>query len=101
MAKHRCRRQVTVPDIAGITNGDGNTTVGWEDANGSRHTLTVKVERTETGRPIQGREVSMGITGNITVNLPDGQDMDAKNHVTSTVTDNEKAPGRWDGHCQG
>lgn len=34
----------------------------------------------------------MGTTGNITVNLPDGQDMDAKNRVTITVTDNEKAP---------
>ena len=84
--------QITVPGTTGITNGDGNTTVGWEDADGNRHTLTVKVERTETGRPIQGSEVSMGTTGNITVNLPDGQDMDARNRVTVTVTDNEKAP---------
>ena len=66
--------QITVPGTTGTTNGDGNTTVGWEDADGNRHTLTVKVERTETGRPIQGSEVSMGTTGNITVNLPDGQD---------------------------
>ena len=84
--------QITVPGTTGTTNGDGNTTVGWEDADGNRHTLTVKVERTETGRPIQGSEVSMGTTGNITVNLPDGQDMDAKNRVTVTVTDNEKVP---------
>ena len=84
--------QITVPGTTGTTNGDGNTTVGWEDADGSRHTLTVKVERTETGRPIQGSEVSMGTTGNITVDLPDGQDMDARNRVTVTVTDNEKAP---------
>ena len=84
--------QVTVPGTAGTTNGDGNATVGWEDADGSRHTLTVKVERTGTGRPIQGSEVSIGDTGNITVNLPEGQDMDAKNRVTITVTDNEKAP---------
>ena len=84
--------QITVPGTTGTTNGDGNTTVGWEDADGNRHTLTVKVERTETGRPIQGSEVSMGTTGNITVNLPDGQDMDARNRVTVTVTDNEKAP---------
>lgn len=66
--------------------------MGWEDADGSRHTLTVKVERTETGRPIQGSEVSMGTTGNITVNLPDGQDMDAGNRVSITVTDNENTP---------
>ena len=84
--------QITVPGTTGTTNGDGNTTVGWEDADGSRHTLTIKVERTETGRPIQGSEVSMGTTGNITVDLPDGQDMDARNRVTVTVTDNEKAP---------
>lgn len=84
--------QLTVPGTSGTTNGDGNATVGWEDADGNRYTLTVKVERTETGRPIQGSEVSMGTTGNITVNLPDGQDMDARNRVTVTVTDNEKAP---------
>ena len=34
----------------------------------------------------------MGTTGNITVNLPDGQDMDARNRVTITVTDNENTP---------
>lgn len=84
--------QITVPGTTGTTNSDGNSTVGWEDADGNRYTLTVKVERTETGRPIQGSEVSMGTTGNITVNLPDGQDMDAKNRVTITVTDNKKAP---------
>lgn len=84
--------QLTVPGTTGTTNGDGKATVGWEDADGNRYTLTVKVERTETGRPIQGSEVSLGTTGNITVNLPDGQDMDAKNRVTVTVTDNEKAP---------
>ncbi|GAB2043804.1 hypothetical protein AGATL06_03000 [Agathobaculum sp. TL06] len=84
--------QITVPGTTGTTNEDGNTTVGWEDADGNRHTLTVKVERTETGRPIQGSKVSMGTTGNITVTLPDGQDMDARNRVTITVTDNEKAP---------
>lgn len=84
--------QLTVPGTTGTTDGNGSATVGWEDADGNRHTLTVKVERTETGRPVQGSEVSMGTTGNITVNLPDGQDMDAKNRVTVTVTDNEKAP---------
>ena len=84
--------QLTVPGTTGTTDGNGSATVGWEDADGNRHTLTVKVERTETGRPVQGSEVSMGTTGNITVSLPDGQDMDAKNRVTITVTDNEKAP---------
>ncbi len=84
--------QITVPNTTGQTNADGKATVGWEDADGERHTLTVQVERTETGRPISGSTVSLGTTGNITVVLPDGQDMDAKNRVTVTVTDNEKAP---------
>ena len=84
--------QLTVPDTIGTTDGDGSATVGWEDADGNRQTLTITVERTETGRPIQGSEVSMGTTGNITVNLPDGQDMDARNRVTITVTDNENTP---------
>ena len=84
--------QITVPGTTGKTGEDGNATVGWEDADGNRHTLTVKVERTETGRPISGSEISLGTTGNITVTLPDGQDMDDKNRVTVTVTDNEKAP---------
>ena len=84
--------QLTVPSSSGITNEDGSATVGWEDPDGNRHTFTVKVERTGTGRPIQGSKVSMGATGNITVILPDGQDMDARNRVTITVTDNEKSP---------
>ena len=84
--------QLTVPGGSDTTNEDGKGTVGWEDADGNRHTLTVKVERTGTGRPIQGSKVSIGATGNITVQLPEGQDMDAKNRVTVTVTDNEKAP---------
>ena len=84
--------QLTVPGGSDTTNEDGTGTVGWEDADGNRHTFTVKVERTGTGRPIQGSKVSIGATGNITVQLPEGQDMDAKNRVTITVTDNEKAP---------
>ena len=84
--------QITVPNNGGTTNSDGNATAGWEDADGNRHTLTIKVERTETGRPIQGSEVNIGATGNITVTLPEGQDMDASNRITITVTDNKKTP---------
>ena len=47
---------------------------------------------TDTGRPIQGSEVSIGKTGNITVELPKGVDMDNKHQVTVIVTDPQKVP---------
>jgi len=70
----------------------GKTTAGYEDADGNRWTLTVKVEDYETGRPIEGAGVSIGKTGNITVTLPDGVDMDENNRITVTVTDHKKEP---------
>lgn len=84
--------QITVPGTTGKTNEDGNTTVGWEDEDGDRWTLTVTVEDYETGRPIEDAEVSIGKGGNITVTLPDGTDMDEDNRITVTVTDNERDP---------
>ena len=39
--------------------------------------------RDSTGRPIQGSEVSIGKTGNITVELPKGVDMDSKHQAVS------------------
>ena len=84
--------QITVPGTSGVTNDDGKTTVGWEDADGNKFTLTVKVEDFETKRPIEDAEVSIGKTGNITVILPDGEDMDENNRITVTVTDNRKEP---------
>ena len=44
--------QLTVPGGSDSTNEDGKGTVGWRDADGDRHTLTVKVEDYETKRPI-------------------------------------------------
>ena len=84
--------QLTVPGSTGAAGQNGNATVGWEDADGNRHTLTVQVERTETGRPIAGSEISVGQTGRVTVTLPDGQDMTTGNRVTVTVTDNQQTP---------
>ena len=84
--------QITVPDTTGKTNEDGNATVGWEDEDGDRWTLTVKVEDHETGRPIEDAEVSIGKGGNITVTLPDGTDMDEDNRITVTVTDQKREP---------
>ena len=84
--------QITVPTGSDKTNEDGKVTTGYEDADGDRWTLTVKVIRTDTKRPISGSEVSIGKTGNITVKLPDGTDLDAKHQVTVIVTDHKKAP---------
>ena len=84
--------QITVPTGSGKTNEDGKVTGGYEDADGDRWTLTVKVIRTDTKRPISGSEVSIGKTGNITVKLPDGADLDAKHQVTIIVTDHKKNP---------
>ena len=84
--------QITVPTGSGVTNEDGKVTAGYEDADGDRWTLTVKVIRTDTKRPISGSAVSIGKTGNITVKLPDGTDLDAKHQVTVIVTDHKKAP---------
>lgn len=84
--------QLTVPGTSGITNDEGKTTAGYEDADGDRWTLTVKVEDYETGRPIEGAGVSIGKTGNITVTLPDGVDMDENNRITVTITDHKKEP---------
>ena len=84
--------QVTVPTGSGKTNEDGKVTAGYEDADGDRWTLTIKVEHTDTGRPIPNAEVSIGKTGNITVKLPDGTDLDKNHRVTVTVTDHKKNP---------
>lgn len=84
--------QLTVPGGSATTNEDGKGTVGWEDADGDRWTLTVKVEDHETGRPIEDAGVSIGKTGTITVTLPDGTDMDEDNRITVTVTDQEREP---------
>ena len=81
--------QLTVPVGSDTTNEDGKGTVGWEDADGDRWTLTVKVEDYETKRPIPDAGVSVGKTGTITVTLPDGTDMDEDNQITVTVTGQE------------
>ena len=84
--------QLTVPTGSGKTNEDGKATAGYEDADGDRWTLTIKVEHTDTGRPIPNAEVAIGKTGNITVKLPDGTDLDKNHRVTVTVTDHKKNP---------
>ena len=51
--------QITVPTGSGVTNEGGKVTTGYEDADGDRWTLTVKVIRTDTKRPISGSAVSI------------------------------------------
>ena len=84
--------QITIPTGSGKTNEDGKATAGYEDADGDRWTLTIKVEHTDTGRPIPNAEIAIGKTGNITVKLPDGADLDKNHRVTVTVTDHKKNP---------
>ena len=84
--------QITIPAGSGKTNEDGKATAGYEDADGARWTLTIKVEHTDTGRPIPNAEIAIGKTGNITVKLPDGTDLDKNHRVTVTVTDHKKNP---------
>ena len=84
--------QITVPTGSGKTNENGKVTAGYEDADGDRWTLTIKVEHTDTGRPIPNAEIAIGKTGNITVKLPDGTDLDKNHRVTVTVTDHKKNP---------
>ena len=84
--------QITIPAGSGKTNEDGKVTAGYEDADGDRWTLTIKVEHTDTGRPIPNAEVAIGKTGNITVKLPDGTDLDKNHRVTVIVTDHKKNP---------
>ena len=84
--------QITVPTGSGKTNEDGKVTAGYEDADGDRWTLTIKVEHTDTGRPIPNAEIAIGKTGNITVKLPDGTDLDKNHRVTVSVTDHKKNP---------
>ena len=84
--------QLAVPGGSNTTNEDGKGTVGWEDPDGDRWTLTVKVKDYETKRPIEDAGVSIGKTGTITVTLPDGTDMDEDNRITVTVTNQKREP---------
>ena len=84
--------QVTVPGTSGVTGSDGTVTFGWEDADGKRFTITIRIADYENGRPIIGAIVTIGKTGHITVVLPNGTDMDAANRVVITLTNQRKVP---------
>ena len=84
--------QITVPGTSGVTGPDGKVTIGWIDADGNRYTITLKVVDYENGRPIEGAAVTIGKTGNITVTLPDGIDIDAANRILLLLTDNLQKP---------
>ena len=84
--------QITVPGASGVTGPDGNVTIGWIDADGNRYTITLQVTDYENGRPIPGADVTIGKTGNITVVLPDGIDIDSANRILLLLTDNYRTP---------
>ena len=84
--------QITVPDESGDTGDKGSITFGGKDADNDPYTVTVNVVDGGHNRPIDGAEVSIGKTGTITVVLPDGLDMDEKNPIVITVTDQKGCP---------
>ena len=84
--------KITVPGTSGQTNDDGKATVGGEDEDAARFTLTVRVIDFETKRPIVDANVTIGRTGRIAVTLPDGEDMDEANRITVIVTDHKRVP---------
>ena len=85
-----------MPDSRSETDKNGNATVGGKNEDGDRITLTVKVEHTENGRPIEHAQVlvakSAKLGFGLVIMLPDGVDMDAEHRITVTVTDNRKNP---------
>ena len=83
--------QVTVPSQNnGITNADGRITLGYTDIKGVKQTLTVKVVREETNRPVKDAAVSVGSNGSLSVKPPAGVDMDDNNHIGVTAGDQKK-----------
>ena len=84
--------QITIPDESGDTGDKGSITFGGKDADNDPYTVTVNVVDGRNNRPIDGAEVSIGKTGTITVVLPDGLDMDEKNPIVITVTDQKGRP---------
>ena len=84
--------QITIPDESGNTGDKGSITFGGKDADNDSYTVTVNVVDGRNNRPIDGAEVSIGKTGTITVVLPDGLDMDEKNPIVITVTDQKGNP---------
>ncbi len=83
--------QIIVPSQNnGVTNADGKVTLGYTDIKGNKQTLTVKVVRAETNRPVKDAAVSVGSNGSVSVKLPAGVDMDDNNHIGVTLTDQKK-----------
>ena len=92
--------QITVPSQNnGVTNADGRVTMGYTDIKGVKQTLTVKVVKEETNRPVKDAAVSVGSNGSISVKLPAGVDMDDNNHIGATAADQKKQAQRPGQNC--
>ena len=93
--------RTTLPGTTARTNNDGRTSVGYVDGGGGRQTVTVRVEDSISGRNIPDAEVGYN-SGRLTVTLPDGVDMNERDRITVTVTDNGRNPvSDLDGRVRG
>lgn len=81
--------QLIVPATSGNTNGDGVVTIGRTD-DGVKQTLTVKVSKGDTNRPIKNAEVNTSKKGDVNIQLPEGVDMDEKNQILVDITDQKQ-----------
>lgn len=83
--------QIVVPQTSGNTNADGLVTVGRTD-DGVKQTLTVKVFKDGTKRPVKDAAMDSGKNGNVNVQLPKGMDMDEENRIGVLVSDHKQQP---------
>ena len=81
--------QVIVPATSGNTNTDGVVTIGRTE-DGVKQTLTVKVFKDGTNRPIKDAAVDTNKSGGVNVQLPKGVDMDEENRIGVTVSDQKQ-----------
>lgn len=83
--------QLVVPATSGNTNIDGVVTIGKTD-DGVKQTLTVKVFKDGTKRPVKDAAVDTNKNGDVKVQLPKGVDMDEDNRIGVLVSDHKQQP---------
>lgn len=83
--------QIVVPATSGNTSVDGIVTIGKTD-DGVKQTLTVKVFKDGSKRPVKDAAVDTGKGGNVNVQLPKGVDMDEENRIGVLVSDHKQQP---------
>lgn len=81
--------QIVVPKTFGNTNTDGVVTIGRTE-DGVKQTLTVKVFKDGTNRPIKDAAVDTNKSGGVNVQLPKDVDMDEENRIGVLVSDQKQ-----------